>query len=70
VEIARLKHKLSNVVPDNAGVFDASVSDRLVPCEQYPSVSPYEREPYVIGCAAGKVCEMSFVPNTILTEGF
>ncbi len=70
MEIACLEHELSNVVPNNARMLDVSITYGLISRKQYPLVLPHKREPHMIGRAAGKMCEVSFVFNAVLLEGF
>lgn len=44
-------------------MFDALISDVLVPCEQHPPLHAHEWEPFVVRRTAGEMVEVPFAPD-------
>lgn len=68
MEIACLEDEFPNVVSNDACVFNALISDVLIPCQQHPPVLPHEWKPSMISCAACKMRQMPFESDAIGLE--
>lgn len=67
-KIPGFENELSDVVPDDLGMFNALVADVLVPREQGPPVATHVRQPFVVRCPALKVAQMPLVPHSALSQ--